>query len=71
MDTIYIPISVTQSGENVAGLSDDKAYEQFLSDLKQDSPMNQKERCHFLTLLFQQGRTLNRLIETPVLEPQF
>jgi len=59
-----------QSGENVAGLSDDKAYDQFLFDMKDESPMSMKERCHFVGILRQQGRKLNRLMEFPVLETQ-
>ena len=70
MDTIYISITSSQSGENVAGLTDDKAYRQFLSDMKEESLMNQMERCNFIKLLRRQGCRLNRLIEITVFEPQ-
>lgn len=53
----------SQSGENVAGLTDDNAFNQFLSDMKDDSPMNMWERYHFIQILHPQGCRLNRLIE--------
>ncbi|MBF0648706.1 hypothetical protein IR083_07725 [Dysgonomonas sp. GY75] len=56
-----------QPGENIAGLSDNKAYLQFLSDMKDESPMSKKERNHFVEILRQQGRKLNRLMEIPTL----
>lgn len=70
MDTIYFPVSMLQSGENVAGLTNDKAYIQFLSDMKGESRMNPKERFHLITILRQQGRELNCLIENPLPELQ-
>jgi hypothetical protein len=60
-----------QSGENVAGLSDEKAYEQFLFDMKDESPMSMKEKYHFVGILRQQGQKLNRLMEFPVIETQY
>ncbi|MDR1502564.1 MAG: hypothetical protein LBT43_08925 [Prevotella sp.] len=57
-----------ESGENVAGLSDNKAYLRFLSDMKDESPMSKKERNHFVEILRQQGLKLNRLMELPVPE---
>lgn len=54
----------SQSGENSAGLTDDNAFNQFLSDMKDDSPMNVRERFHLIELLRPHGRRLNRLIET-------
>jgi hypothetical protein len=70
MDTVYYSNLNTQSCEHVAGLSDGKAYDRFLSDMKAESPMSVEERKHFVEILRQQGRSLNHLMEFPVLELQ-
>lgn len=55
---------IQQSGADTAGLTDDNAYNQFLSDLKDESLMNMRERYHFIEILRPQGYRLNRLIES-------
>jgi len=66
---IYTIEPLLQSG--VSGLTNDKAYRQFLNDIKKESPMVPHERRGLMEVLRSQGRKLNRLMEIPMLDIQF
>lgn len=55
---------ISQSGVNVAGLTDDKAYRQFLADMAQETPMKPRERRGFLETLRSHGKRFNNLLFT-------
>ncbi len=55
---------ISQSGENIAGLTEDKAYNQFLADMAKETPMKPCERRGFLETLRSHGSRLNSLLFT-------
>lgn len=55
---------ISQSGENIAGLTDDKAYRQFLADMAQETHIKPRERRGFLETLRSHGSRLNSLLFT-------